>query len=150
MKAMVGFLFFMLFLAAFALSMLQGRQAVGLSGGGIEMVGIWAPTALGASRVADDSELRISIQLDGNVSGFGGCNSFLGTLEPTSDGVVFGSLSIGRKRCADDVMQTEQEFVDALSASTSIARTDRGLQLLNADRLLLAELRAVASADESR
>ena len=54
LKAIIGFAFFLLFLAGIAFVMLQGRQMVqlGAAGGGAELTGVkWRPVTVGEDAI---------------------------------------------------------------------------------------------------
>lgn len=79
MKAIVGFGFFLLFLAGIALVTLKGRQMAeqSMSGGGAGLTGVsWRPAVIGSSLIAADSGMTISFDVDGSIKGHGGCNGF--------------------------------------------------------------------------
>ena len=143
MKAVVGFGFFLLFLAGFALVMLQGRQMAqtSLVGGGAGLTGVeWRPLVLGAESMPADSGLFVQFGEDGSINGHGGCNAFFGNLQTADDGVTIGPLGATRKACPPDVMQRETAFLDALQRTRHFGQGADRLQLLDGDRALLAEL----------
>ena len=143
MKAMMGFFFFVLFLAGLALVMLQGRQmaAQNMAGGGAAMTGVtWRPVLIGAEKIADDSAIYVSFEIDGSIKGHAGCNSFFGTLEQTTDGVVVGALGSTRMACPEPVMNLEGRFMDALQKGKAFEMGSDRLQILDEDKVLLMEL----------
>ena len=142
MKGMVGFLFFMLFIAAFALVLLQGRQMAesSLGAGGASLTGIeWRPVRIGAEAVPDDAGLTLSFAVDGSINGNGGCNAFSGSLERHDGGVSVGPLRSTRRACPAAIMERESTFLSALQNTTELRKTDRGLQLLDDEEVLLVE-----------
>ncbi|HEU5011749.1 MAG TPA: META domain-containing protein [Roseiflexaceae bacterium] len=57
---------------------------------------------------------------DGRVAGSAGCNSYIGTYTLNNGALmVSNDIITTRKACAPDVMQQEQEFLQALAATTS-------------------------------
>ena len=147
MKGVVGFLFFMLFLAGFALVLLQGRQSaeVNLGAGAASWAGAdWRLVTIGAETVAPNSELTVRFVAVGGVTGFAGCNEFSGSLQRTGTQLVVGPLRSTRRACADEVMQREAEFLKALESTASIEAEAGELRITdaNGERLLL--LRRVA------
>ena len=95
MKAIVGFAFFLLFLAGIAFVMLQGRQMAKLGGGGAELTGVsWRP--VGGAAVPDDSGMYVSFDVDGSIKGHGGCNGFFGSLQQSETGIEVGPLGSTR------------------------------------------------------
>ncbi|MEM7500573.1 MAG: META domain-containing protein [Pseudomonadota bacterium] len=136
---MIGFLFFMLFLAGFALVALQGRQQAGqqLGEGAARWVGTdWRP-------VNADSEVSVRFDADGSVSGFGGCNEFFGAIERTDQTLAVGPLGTTRRACAEDVMARERSFLKALESLVAIDREDNALLLRGEDGDLLLRLEPV-------
>jgi heat shock protein HslJ len=143
MKAMMGFGFFLLFLAGIALVMLQGREMArqNTPGGGASMTGIeWRPTLLGTDEIAADSEMFVSFAVDGSIKGHGGCNKFFGSLQTTDDGLSVGELGATRMACPAEIMDRETAFMTALQDTTQFEMGGNGLQLLGAGNVLLAEL----------
>jgi len=143
MKAMMGFGFFLLFLAGIALVMLQGRDMLrqNMPGGGVSMTGIeWRPTRLGADEIAADSDMFVSFEVDGSIKGHGGCNNFFGSLQTTDGGLSVGELGASRMACPSQIMDREMAFMKALQDTTQFEVGENSLQLLGAGDVLLAEL----------
>jgi heat shock protein HslJ len=143
MKAMMGFGFFLLFLAGIALVMLQGRDMLrqNMPGGGVSMTGIeWRPTRLGADEIAADSDMFVSFEVDGSIKGHGGCNNFFGSLQTTDGGLSVGELGATRMACPSQIMDREMAFMKALQDTTQFEIGENSLQLLGAGDVLLAEL----------
>ena len=143
MKAMMGFGFFLLFLAGIALVMLQGREMVqqNMPGGGAAMTGIeWRPTLLGADEIATDSGMFVLFAVDGSITGNGGCNNFNGYLQTTDDGLSVGELAATRMACPQEIMDRELAFMQALQETTQFEMGKDSLQLLGVGNALLAQL----------
>jgi heat shock protein HslJ len=143
MKAIMGFGFFLLFLAGIALVLLQGREMArqNMPAGGIGITGkSWRPAVLGGEQLPVDSGLYVSFAVDGSISGNGGCNNFFGSLEKSDNGLSVGQLGATRMACAKGIMQREQAFLQALQDSTRFESGENRLQLLNSRDHLLAEL----------
>jgi len=143
MKSMMGFGFFLLFLAGIALVMLQGRQMAQqkMGGGGAEMTGIaWRPTVIGADSMPADSGMFVQFEVDGSIKGHGGCNGFFGSLEETDTGIKVGPLGATRMACEEQVMDREQAFMTALQDGRAFEMGANRLQVLDADGTLLVEL----------
>ena len=143
MKAVVGFGFFLLFLAGIALVTLQGRQLAqqGLAGGGTGITGIdWRPTVVGTESIPDDTGMFVQFEVDGSFKGNGGCNAFTGSLEQSDSGVVVGPISATRMACPEPAMQRETAFMEALQGTIQLEAAGNRLQLLGESRILLAEL----------
>ena len=143
MKAMMGFGFFLLFLAGIALVMMQGKQMAQqrLPGGGSEMTGInWRPIVVGADPIPDDSGISVLFEIDGSIQGNGGCNSFSGSLEQNDTALSVGPLRSTRMACPEPTMSREGEFMAALQNAKHFEMGKDRLQLLDEDKRLLAEL----------
>ncbi len=143
MKAIMGFGFFLLFLAGIALVMLQGREMAGqnMPGGGVSMTGIeWRPTLLGANEIATDSGMFVLFEVDGSITGNGGCNNFFGSLQTTEGKLSVGELGSTRMACPPDIMENETAFLKALQDTTQFEMGKNSLQLLGPSNALLAEL----------
>ena len=143
MKAMLGFLFFVLFLCGFAFVMLQGRQMAqqNLPGGGSGITGIaWRPASIGAEPIPEDSGMFVQFEVDGSIKGHGGCNSFFGSFEKSDSDVSVGPLGATKMACEMQVMSRETAFMDALQETERLGASAKGLQLLGDNSMLLAEL----------
>jgi len=139
MKSMMGFVFFLLFLAGFALVMLQGRQMGQLGGGGAEVTGIsWRPITIGEESIPDDSGMFILFEVDGSVAGHGGCNRFSGSLQQSDSGIAVGQLSTTRMACADVIMNREMAFIEAVQKMTDFNSSGDRMSLLDDDGTVLA------------
>jgi heat shock protein HslJ len=143
MKGIMGFGFFLLFLAGIALVMLQGREMAqqNMPGGGASMTGIdWQPRLLGSDEIAADSGLFVSFAVDGSVNGNGGCNNFFGSLETSNGDLSVGELGSTRMACPSEIMDREIAFMNALQDATQFEMGKNSLQLIGAGDVLLAEL----------
>lgn len=143
MKAIVGFGFFLLFLAGIALVMLQGREMArqNLPGGGASIAGQeWRPVLLGADPVPADSGMQVVFGVDGSIMGHGGCNGFFGSLEKIGSGIAVGPLGGTRMACAQAIMDRENAFMQALQSTRQFELGEKRLQLLDAEQRLLLEL----------
>jgi heat shock protein HslJ len=143
MKAMMGFGFFLLFLAGIALVMMQGKQMAqqNMPGGGSGMTGIsWQPIVVGSETMPEDSGISVLFEIDGSIQGHGGCNGFSGSLETTDGALGVGPLASTRKACPETIMNRESAFMAALENAKLFEMGKDRLQLLDEDRRLLAEL----------
>ena len=143
MKAIMGFGFFLLFLAGIALVMLQGREMArqNMPGGGASMTGTeWRPTVIGVREMPADSGMFVLFAVDGSIKGNGGCNNFFGALQKEGDGIAVGELGMTRKACPTDIMDRETAFIEALQGTNHFETGKDSLQLLNAENRMLAEL----------
>ena len=151
MKGVIGFLFFLLFLAGFFLVFIQGKHLAeqNPATGAASLTGKqWRPVYLGAEAVPNDAGIHVEFAVDGGINGNGGCNSFFGSLEKTDSGLSVGPLGSTRMACPDPVMQREDAFLAALQQTTHLEVTGDRLTCLDDDRKLLIELVAVTVTDE--
>jgi len=151
MKSVMGFGFFLLFMAGIALVMLQGREMAkqNLPGGGSGMAGIeWRPVLIDDEPVAADSEAFVKFTVDGSVTGNSGCNNFSGAMEMAEDGIKMGQLASTRKACPPEIMAVEDRFLQALQDTARFEMANDSLRLLNAEGDALAEFAAAESAAE--
>jgi putative lipoprotein len=143
MKAIVGFFFFLLFLAGIALVTLQGRQMgkQSMLGGGASITDTsWRPRVVGAETIPADSGLFVLFEVDGSIKGHGGCNSFSGSLQKTESGIAVGPLGATRMSCPDLIMNRETAFMNALQNTERFEGGQNTLQLLDGSNTLLVEL----------
>ncbi len=143
MKAMLGFGFFLLFLAGIAFVMLQGGDMARqhMPGGGASMTGIeWRPTLLGADEIAADSGMFVLFEVDGSINGNGGCNKFFGSLQTTDGELSVGELGASRMACPSEIMDREMAFMKALQDTAQFEMGKNSLQLIGAGDVRLAEL----------
>jgi heat shock protein HslJ len=145
MKAIVGFAFFLLFLAGIAFVMLQGRQMaqLGAPGGGVELTGvIWRPVTVDEQAIPADAGMYIQFEVDGGIKGHGGCNGFFGSLEQRESGVGVGPLGSTRMACPEEIMSREMAFLNAVQQTTNFETSDDNLILLDEENRVLAEFTA--------
>lgn len=136
MKAFVGFAFFLLFLAAFALALLMARQS-SRGDGADEPVPFtdirWRPVAVGDGRFPDDTPAFMTIAADGTINGHAGCNRFSGVLLRTENGVEIGPLATTRRACPDSQMRLEAALLIALERARKLRADGDVLRLLGPD-----------------
>lgn len=143
MKRIMGFGFFLLFLAGIALVMLQGREMArqNMPGGGASMTGIeWQPTIIGPDSIASDSGLFVIFEVDGSIKGNGGCNNFSGSLQMSEGELSVGELASTRMACPSEIMDREVAFMKALQDTAQFEMGENSLHLIGAGKVLLAEL----------
>lgn len=134
MKAIVGFTFFILFLAAFALALLLARQNAGEDE---EPTGAytdvrWRPVSVGGARFAEDTDAFLEISADGTVNGHAGCNRFSGVVRRTPAGVELGPLATTRRACPEPLMRSEAALLLALETARAIRSDGSELRLVSA------------------
>lgn len=92
-----------------------------------------------AHLVLDLDELR--------VSGSGGCNRLMGSIELDDEAFRFGPVATTLMHCGDEAMARERAFLDALGSTTAYTIEGTTLTLLDRERVL-ARLEAAATASE--
>lgn len=137
----MGFVFFLLFLAGFALVMLQGRQMSMVGGGGAEITGIsWRPVTVGSAAIPEDSGIFILFEVDGSITGHGGCNRFSGSLEKSDSGIGVGQLASTRMACSDEIMNRELAFMEAVQQTTDFSSDGNRANLLDSEGNVIVTL----------
>ncbi len=140
MKAIVGFAFFLLFLAGIAFVMMQGKQLGQLGSSGAEITGIkWRAVSVGEEAIPANSGIYIQFEVDGSIEGHAGCNGFFGSLEQRDSGVGVGPLGATRMACPDPIMSRELTFMDAVQKMASFQSTSDTLSLLDEKNDVLVE-----------
>lgn len=140
MKAIVGFAFFVLFLAGIAFVTMQGKQLVQLGSSGAEITAIkWRAVSIGDEAIPANSGIYIQFEVDGSIEGNAGCNGFFGSLEQRDSGVGVGPLGSTRMACPDPIMSREMSFIDAVQKMASFQSTSDSLSLLDEEGDVLVE-----------
>jgi heat shock protein HslJ len=125
---------------AFALTLLAGCTAMSGNKAALKLGGTsWTATGISNGKGAvtgliAGSKATLKFGADGTLSGSSGCNSYTGRYEVTGNQVKFpGTFASTRMMCASPgVMEQEQAFLKALSASTSGHIDGKKLELRDA------------------
>lgn len=144
MKAMVGFLFFMLFLGCLAFVMMMGKDLAKTKANpqvALSRVG-WQLSAMDS--VSADG-IRLEIGKDGGLSGHAGCNTFSSQYILEDGGIQVGPVRTTRKACSASIMQTEAEFLSRLETATTYKVGRYGLVLADAQGREILRFKAVAA-----
>ena len=145
MKAMMGFAFFLLFLAGIALVMLQGREMIQVGGSGAELTGIsWRLVSVGDEAIPEDAGLTLRFEVDGSIKGHGGCNGFFGSLQKSGSGIEVGPLGATRMACPEPIMNRETTFMNAVQKLRDFQSGGDGMSLLDEDGNVLASFVAAS------
>ena len=140
MKAIVGFAFFVLFLAGIAFVTMQGKQLGQLGSSGAEITAIkWRAVSIGDEAIPANSGIYIRFEVDGSIEGNAGCNGIFGSLEQRDSGVGVGPLGTTRMACPDPIMSREMSFIDAVQKTASFQSTSDSLSLLDEESDVLVE-----------
>ena len=140
MKAIIGFAFFLLFIAGIAFVTMQGKQLGQLGSSGAEITGIkWRAVSVGDQIIPADSGMYIQFEVDGSIKGHAGCNGIFGSLEQRASGVGVGPLGATRMACPEPVMSREVAFIDAVQKTANFQSTGDNLSLLDEESGVLVE-----------
>ena len=142
MKSIVGFAFFLLFLAGFAFVFLQGKQSrppLAHQAGPLSFMDVhWRPVSVGDVAVADDTVMFVRFETHEKITGHAGCNRFFGSFEVQETGFQVGPLGSTRMACPEPVMSIEQEFLRAIEEMKHFLTSPDSMQLLDGDNDTLA------------
>lgn len=142
MKAILGFAFFLIFLAGIAFVMLQGKQMaqLGAASGGAGLTDVsWRPVTVRGEPVPENSGMYIRFEVDGSLKGHGGCNGFFGSLQQSDAGIEVGPLGATRMACPEATMDREVAFMDAVQNTTGFESGRDSMSLLGEESSVLAE-----------
>ena len=134
MQASIGFGFFLLFLAGYALVTIrdmgeQAEKSVPTIG---ELSAVaWRPTHIAEMKLDGESELFVQFEADGQLAGYGGCNRFHGTYQLNGNTISIGPLGVTRMACPSQIMSFEISFIDALQTAATVARAETRIALRN-------------------
>lgn len=141
MKATIAFIFFMLFLAGIAFVNLRGMQEMReekpVTAEDL-LATAWMPVRLGEMQLPEDTDMFLQFDVNGQVSGHGGCNRFTGAYALNNDVLQIGPLAATRMACPEPAASFELSFLDALQSATTATISANILALQNngGDRLL--------------
>lgn len=126
----LGIALIALVLLAFMLFKLQARMSSTTTGA--EFTGIdWRPTSIANDTVPDDTDQFVRFEVDGSISGHGGCNRFFGALKSVDGNIEVGPLGATRMACPDAIMSREIAFLDAIQKTRSFDFRKERLRLLD-------------------
>jgi heat shock protein HslJ len=95
---------------------------------------IWEPLVIAGQPVARGEGMYLSVSLEGEVQGVGGCNRFSGTAEMDAGSVAFGPLVATEMACLDPTrMEREAAFLQALAEVRGFVVSPQGLWLMRED-----------------
>lgn len=135
MKAMIGFLFFMLFLGGLAFVNLKTSQDVeNIRVSSVsELTDVaWKLTHLGEMVMDDDADIYIQFRNDGQFDGFAGCNQFFGNVEAT-EALSFNGIGSTRRACPEPATSYEFSFLEALGNTKEAVRRENRLAFRNTE-----------------
>lgn len=134
MKAMVGFVFFLLFLAGYALVALwnMGEDAeISVPTLAELSATAWRPSHIGEMVLDENTGLYVQFETDGTLRGYAGCNRFFGSYELGDNTIRIDPLGVTRMACPSQIMSFEISFIEALQSATTVARANTRIALRN-------------------
>jgi len=143
MKSVVGFTFFLLFLAGFAFVFLQSKQSGSERSDEarlLPLVGVdWRPISIEGRPVADDTESFVRFEVDGKIVGHGGCNRFFGSYDLEDSGFQIGPLGSTQMACPEPAMTDDRQLLRAIEQMKHVAVRSESMRMLNADNEKIAD-----------
>ena len=149
MKGTVGFLFFLLFMAGFALVSLQAGQSDGIlpAAGESPLTGHeWRPLRLLGVSVHGDTKLRVGFSGDGRIYGSAGCNRYSGRYDRRAGAFRVESMRATRRQCDDEIMALEAQLFEVFRDVREAELYEGDLRFLDEDGEWLATFTATAPA----
>jgi heat shock protein HslJ len=135
----MGFVFFLLLLAAVALISLKDMRPIAASSAGAAITGIeWQLISVNESVVEGDASLNIRFEDDGKISGHGGCNSFFSSYTMNESAIDIGPVGATRMACPEPQLQLEQLFFNALENASTVEVRGARMRLADDDNKTLA------------
>lgn len=139
MKRILAFTFFLLFLAAFAFTSLDGikRKADQQQGSSAEQPALdlagtnWRLADTGGTEIENSGGVFVRFEPDGSLDGFAGCNNFFGAYALDGSNLSISSLGATRKMCPELFMDIETTFMNALQNVRSFSISSGSLQLID-------------------
>ena len=150
MKASVGFAFFLLFLAGFALVNVRnmGEEAVNNVPTIAELsANAWRPSHIREMRLDEETDLYVQFEAGGELGGFAGCNRFFGSYQLSGNTISIEALGVTRKACPPPIMSFEISFIEALQSATTVAHADARIALRNDQGQATARFDAIDRQD---
>lgn len=94
----------------------------------------WKLVELNGGQVqpGEGKELHLVIRGDDRVTGYSGCNQFMGSVSVAGDGLAFGPVA-GTRRMCEGVMEQENAFLQALESAHHYRITGEDLAITNAN-----------------
>ena len=143
MKASVGFIFFMLFLAGLAFVNLKGMkdQSDSVITANADLAGTaWRATHIGEMRLSDDSEIFVQFNADNSIAGNSGCNRYFGDYNVLDGALEIGLLGSTKMACPEPANSFEISFMQALGEARSVARVDSRLVMRDSKDIIVTRL----------
>jgi len=151
MKASVGFIFFMLFLAGIALVNLKGlesRSDTAITSVSEIVDTRWRPTHIGEMRLQPGSQMVLEFDSEQSIVGHAGCNRFFGEYKLIDGALVIGPLGSTRMACPEPENSFELSFLGALQSARSLSLAEKRLTMRDEKGVIVARYIA-AEKDKS-
>lgn len=85
----------------------------------------WAVESINGGGVIDNSNVTITFDAEGKISGSGGCNYYSGNYEANNSVInVIGGIALTRRACATALMQQDQRLLTVLQQAQSYSVSD--------------------------
>lgn len=137
MNRILGFTFFLLFLAGFAFVSFDGMQRRAALKKNQEPMPLtdtdWLLTDTGPTAIDHEIGVYVRLGADGELNGHAGCNNFFGPYEISGTEIEIGPLAATRKMCTGPQMDIEKTFMNGL-------RDARGFEI-EGNKLALTDYR---------
>ena len=96
----------------------------------------------GPVQPGEGKELHMIIKADDRVTGYSGCNQFMGSVTVSGDGLSFGPVA-GTRRMCEGVMDQENAFLQALESAHRHAISGEDLEITDANGTVVMRCVAV-------
>ena len=150
MKASIGFIFFMLFLAGLAfvnLSNMNSQSDSTITAATELAETAWQSTHIGEMRLDENAGINIQFNSDNSVVGYSGCNRFSGDYYVTDGTFEIGPLAATRMACPEPANSFEMAFLQALGQARIVARVDSRLVMRDGEGITVARFVATEGND---
>lgn len=94
--------------------------------------GDWSVTAIGGKPILDGSEVTLTFNDDGMLSGGASCNRYFGGFALTGEGLTITSPGASMMMCDAPLMEQERLYLDILTATTGFEIGPGGSLVLSA------------------
>ncbi len=98
----------------------------------------WKLSAIGRVETQASPDAFLKLEIDGSVSGNGGCNQFMGRFVTNGSAILFSPLASTMMICDDAVSDNEALFLSALQAAREFEVKGTELVLMDASETPVA------------
>jgi putative lipoprotein len=119
---------------AAALWLAAAAAASALASDSARLIGrTWLAEDIQGGGVIDGAQSTITFESATKVTGSGACNRLFAAVRISGGTLAFSGIGTTRKACPPAVMDQEQKFLAALSATRTFRLTEHRMQLYDAD-----------------